>query len=134
MALTTMMVAATAVCFAASGKALDSEEAIAEQFANGAFYKKMSPLMTAEMQSKMPELEYIEIQKKMAQELGKFNVFRMRQFTRFDDVDLLTYELRTEKIPVAQFKFVFKVAGDKALLDDAYLELPNPKEEAAPKK
>lgn len=134
MALATMMVAATTVCFAANGKILDAEEAIAEQYANGAFYKKVAPLMSANMQANMNEANYNELQKNMAQALGKFNVFKMRDFTRFDDVDVLTYQLVTEKVPVAQYKFIFKVTEDKPLLEDAFIEVPQPKEATAPKK
>jgi len=137
MALTGLMVCATAVCFAASGKVLDAEESIAEQYAQGGFYKKVSPFMTAELQKNVPEAEYINMQTQMASALGKFKTFKMRNFTRFDDVDVLTYQLVTEKVPVAQFKFIFKLQGEKPLLDDAFIELPTPKEEnkaEAPKK
>lgn len=133
MALTTMMVAATAVCFAANGKILDAEEAIAEQYANGAFYKKIAPFMSANMQANMSEANYVEMQKQFAQGLGKINILRMREYGRYDDADVLTYQLATEKVPVAQYKFIFKVVGEKPMLEDAFIEVPTPKE-AAPKK
>ncbi|MDO4179567.1 MAG: hypothetical protein Q4D21_10360 [Phascolarctobacterium sp.] len=136
MAMTGMLVAATAVCFAANGKILDAEESIAEQYAQGGFYKKVSPFMTAELQKSMTETEYVNMQTQMASALGKFTIFKMRDFTRFDDCDVLTYQLVTEKVPVAQFKFIFMVNGDKPLLNDAFIEVPTPKEnkDAAPKK
>lgn len=137
MALASLMICSAATCFAANGKVLDAEETIAEQYANGGFYKKVSPFMTAEMQKNVPESDYITMQTQMATALGKFKIFKMRNFTRYDDVDVLMYQLETEKVPVAQFKFIFKLQGDKPLLDDAFIELPAPKDgnkEEAPKK
>ena len=135
-ALTTALVATTAICHAASGKILDAEEAIAEKFGQGAMYKQLTPMMTSEMQKEVNEAKYNELQTNIAKNLGKFTTFRMREYTRFDDADVLTYQIVTEKVPAAQLRFVFKVVGQKPLLDDAVIEVmvPNQPGAQAPKK
>ena len=52
---------------------------------------------------------------------------------KFDDADVLTYQIIGEKVPAARFVFIFVLNGEKPLLNDFRIMLPKPKE-AAPAK
>ena len=52
---------------------------------------------------------------------------------KFDDADVITYQIIGEKVPAARFVYVFVLNGDKPLLNDLKVLLPKAKQEAAGK-
>lgn len=65
---------------------------------------------------------------------GKLTTNRLRVIEKLDDADVLTYQVVSEKIPVARFVYVFVVNGDKPLLNEFEILLPQQKEAAAEQK
>lgn len=58
---------------------------------------------------------------------------KLRVMEKFDDADVLTYQIIGEKVPAARFVYVFVLNGDKPLLNDLKVLLPKAKQEAAGK-
>ncbi|MDO4921710.1 MAG: hypothetical protein Q4E64_07775 [Phascolarctobacterium sp.] len=130
LAVTVMMLAVSAVCSAANGKVLDAEEAIAEKFISGGDYKAVSSLMSADMQQNWNETVYANMQEQIAKTFGKLTTNRLRIIQKLDDADVLIYQVVSEKIPTARFVYVFVVNGEKPLLKDFTLGLPQQEEPA----
>lgn len=124
LAVMVMMLAVSAVCSAASGKILDAEESIAEKFIGGGNYKAVSALMTADMQKNWDETAYNNMQEQVGKNFGKLTTNRLRIIQKLDDADVLTYQVISEKIPSARFLYVFVLNGEKPLLSDFRIMLP----------
>ena len=122
----------SAVCSAASGKILDAEEAIVAKFLQGN-YKAISPSISVEMQKNFTETAYANFHAQLAKDFGKLTTNKLRVIEKFDDADVLTYQIIGEKVPAARFVFIFVLNGEKPLLNDFRVMLPKPKE-AAPAK
>lgn len=134
LAVTVMMLAVSTVCSAASGKALDAEEAAVDKFINGGNFKAASAVMSANMQSNWDEAAYNNMLEQVQKNFGKLTTNRLRVIEKLDDADVLTYQVVSEKIPVARFVYVFVVNGDKPLLNEFEILLPQQKEAAAEQK
>jgi len=120
------------VCSAASGKILDAEEAIVAKFMEGN-YKAISPSISAEMQKNFTETAYANFHSQLATDFGKVTTNKLRVVEKFDDADVLTYQIIAEKVPAARFVYVFVLNGEKPLLNDLKVLLPKPQQEAAGK-
>ena len=128
--VTLLVLAFNAVCSAASGKVLDAEEAIVAKFIAGGNFKAVSPLLSAEMQKNWTEKSYSNFQNSLAKDFGKLTTNKLRIIEKFDDADVLTYQIIAEKVPAARFIFVFVLNGEKPLLNDLRVMLPKAQEEA----
>lgn len=128
-----LTLAFSAVCSAASGKVLDAEEAIVAKFMEGN-YKAASSLISADMQKNFTETAYANFHAQLAKDFGKLTTNKLRVIEKFDDADVLTYQIIAEKVPAARFVYVFVLNGDKPLLNDLRVLLPKPQQEAAPAK
>ena len=128
--VTLLVLAFNAVCSAASGKVLDAEEAIVAKFIAGGNFKAVSPLLSAEMQKNWNEKSYSNFQNSLAKDFGKLTTNKLRIIEKFDDADVLTYQIIAEKVPAAHFIFVFVLNGEKPLLNDLRVMLPKAQEEA----
>lgn len=124
-----LALASSAVCCAAGGKILDAEEAIAEKFIAGN-YKAVSTLMTADMQKDWTEQNYANFQAQVAKDFGKLTTNKLRIIEKFDDAEVLTYQIIGEKLPSARFVYIFILNGEKPLLNDFRILLPKAQEEA----
>ena len=128
--VTLLVLAFSAVCSAASGKVLDAEEAIVAKFIAGGNFKAVSPLLSAEMQKNWTEKSYSNFQNSLAKDFGKLTTNKLRIIEKFDDADVLTYQIIAEKVPAARFIFVFVLNGEKPLLNDLRVMLPKAQEKA----
>lgn len=133
LAVMLLTLAFSAVCSAASGKVLDAEEAIVAKFMEGN-YKAVSPLISADMQKNFTETAYANFHAQLDKDFGKLTTNKLRVVEKFDDADVLTYQIIAEKVPAARFVYVFVLNGDKPLLNDLRVLLPKPQQEAAPAK
>lgn len=124
-----MMLAFSAVCSASNGKVLDAEEALAAKFLTAGNYKAVSALMTPEMQKNWDEKAYTNFQNTLANDFGKVNTNQLRIVEKHDNADAVIYQVVTEKVPAMRFVYIFKIAGDKPLLDDFYIIFPQKKNE-----
>ena len=127
-----LIMAFSAVCSAASGKVLDAEEAIVAKFMEGN-YKAVSAMMSADMQKNFTQEAYTNFHAQLTSEFGKLTTNKLRIIEKFDDADVLTYQIIAEKVPAARFVYIFVLNGEKPLLNDLRVMLPKPKE-AAPAK
>ncbi len=130
LALMLLMLAVSAVCSAANGKILDAEEAIAAKFSQATSYKAVSPSMTAEMQTDWTETAFNNLHAQLAKDFGTLTTHKLRVLEKYDDADVLTYQVACEKIPRAEFIYVFTLNGEKPLLKEFRILLPKPQEEA----
>lgn len=128
-----LTLAFSAVCSAASGKVLDAEESIVAKFMEGN-YKAVSSLISADMQKNFTETAYANFHAQLAKDFGKLTTNKLRVIEKFDDADVLTYQIIAEKVPAARFVYVFVLNGDKPLLNDLRVLLPKSQQEAAPAK
>ena len=102
--------AISAVCSAASGKILDAEEAIAAKFMEGN-YKAVSAMLTADMQKNFTQEAYTNFHSQLNSEFGQLTTKKLRIIEKFDDADVLTYQIIGEKVPAARFVFIFVLNG-----------------------
>ena len=129
-----MMLAFSAVCSASNGKVLDAEEALVAKFLAGGNYKAVSAVMTPEMQKNWDEKAYTNFQTTLGKDFGKLNTNQLIVVEKHKDADVLLYQVAAEKIPAARFVYLFKLNGEKPLLNDFSVMLPQKKEEAAAEK
>ena len=129
-----MMLAFSAVCSASNGKVLDAEEALIGKFLAGGNYKAVSAVMTPEMQKNWDEKAYSNFQSTLAKDFGKLTTNQLIVVEKHKDADVLLYQVAAEKIPAARFVYLFKLNGEKPLLNDFSVMLPQKKEEAAAEK
>ncbi len=115
-----IMLSVAVVGSAANSRMLEEEDAIAQKFINGGSYNNVASVMTEEMKNNWDEKAYSNYQAQM----GKvtFNKLRIVQF--LDDVDVLTYQVVTDKVPVARYQFVFKQEKGKLVLFDFGIGVP----------
>lgn len=125
-----LTLAFSAVCSAASGKILDAEEAIVAKFMAGGNYKAVSSMLSADMQKNWDEKSFTNFHSQINTQFGKLTTNKLRVIEKFDDADVLTYQIIGEKVPAARFIFIFMLNGEKPLLNDLRVILPQPKEEA----
>ena len=126
-----LTLAISAVASAASGKVLDAEEAIVAKFIEGGNYKAITASLSAEMQQNWDEKAYTNMQQQVANNFGKLTTNKLRIIEKFDDADILTYQIVGEKIPAARFVYVFMLNGEKPLLHDFRILMPKAKEETS---
>ena len=126
-----LTLAFSAVCSAASGKILDAEEAIVAKFMAGGNFKAVSSILSADMQKNWDEKSFTNFHTQINSQFGKLTTNKLRVIEKFDDADVLTYQIIGEKVPAARFIFVFMLNGEKPLLNDLRVILPKP-QEAAP--
>ena len=129
-----MTLAFSAVCSASNGKVLDAEEALVAKFLNGGNYKVAATVMTPEMQKNWDEKAYTNFQSTLAKDFGKLNTNQLIVVEKHKDADVLLYQVAAEKIPAARFVYLFKLSGEKPLLNDFSVMLPQKTEEAAAEK
>ena len=67
----------------------------------------------------------------IANNFGKLTTNKLRIIEKFDDADILTYQIIGEKIPAARFVYVFMLNGEKPLLHDFRILMPKAKEETS---
>ena len=125
-----LTLAFSAVCSAASGKILDAEEGIVAKFMEGNNYKAISSLLSAEMQKNWDEKSFSNFHTQINSQFGKLTTNKLRIVEKFDDADVLTYQIIGEKVPAARFIFIFTLNGEKPLLNDLRVIVPQPKQEA----
>ena len=114
-----MMLAVSAVCSASNGKVLDAEEVIVDKFINGGNYKAVTSMMTEDMQKNWDEKAYNNLHANQLIVVEKHN-----------GADVLLYQVAAEKKPAARFVYLFKLNGEKPLLNDFSVMLPQQKEAA----
>lgn len=124
-----LTLAFSAVCSAASGKILDAEEAIVAKFMAGGNFKAVSSMLSADMQKNWDEKSFTNFHTQINSQFGKLTTNKLRVIEKFDDADVLTYQIIGEKVPAARFIFVFMLNGEKPLLNDLRVILPKPQEE-----
>ena len=126
-----LMLAFSAVCSASNGKVLDEEEAIAAKFLAGGNYKAVSALMTADMQKNWDEKAYSNFQAQIAKDFGKLTTNQFIIVEKHKEADVLLYQVASQNIPAARFIYLFKLNGEKPLLEDFSVMLPQKKQEEA---
>lgn len=126
-----LALAFSSVCSASNGSLLDAEEAAADKFLNGGSYKAVSALLTADMQKNWDEKAYGNFKKQLAKDFGSFTSHRLLIVEKHPGADVLLYQAASEKIPAARFIYIFKLNGEKPLLDDFKVMLPQKQEEAS---
>lgn len=131
LAVMVMMLAFSAVCSASNGKVLDAEEAIAARFLTGGNYKAVTSMMTADMQKNWDEQSYNNFQEQIAKDFGKLNSNQLLVVEKHQNADVLLYQVASEKIPAARFVYLFVLNGEKPLLNDFSVMLPQQKEAGA---
>ncbi len=125
-----MMLAISAVCSASNGKVLDAEEAIAAKFLAGGNYNAVSSVMADEMKKNWDEKTYSNFQAQIAKDFGKLTTNQLIVVEKHKNADVLLYQVTAEKMPAARFVYLFELNGEKALLKDFSVMLPQKPEEA----
>lgn len=125
-----MMLAFSAVCSASNGKVLDAEEAIVDKFINGGNYKAVTSMMTEDMQKNWDEKAYTNLHAQLAKDFGKLTTNQLIVVEKHNGADVLLYQVVAEKKPAARFVYLFKLNGEKPLLNDFSVMLPQQKEAA----
>lgn len=129
-----MVMAFSAVCSASNGKVLDAEEGIAAKFLNGANYNAVVSVMSDEMKKNWDEKSYANFKEELNKNFGKISTNQLIVLEKHDGADLLLYQVASEKIPAARFVYLFSVQGEKPLLSDFRIMLPQVKKEEAENK
>ncbi len=125
-----MMLAISAVCSASNGKVLDAEEAIAAKFLAGGNYGSVSSVMSEDMKKNWDEKTYTNFQTQIAKDFGKLTNNQLIVVEKHKNADILLYQVAAEKMPAARFVYLFELNGEKALLKDFSVMLPQKQEEA----
>lgn len=131
-----MMLAISAACSASNGKVLDAEEAIVAKFLAGGNYNSVSSVMADEMKKNWDEKTYSNFQAQIAKDFGKLTTNQLIVVEKHKNADVLLYQVTAEKMPAARFVYLFELNGEKAMLKDFSVMLPQKQEEtkAADKK
>lgn len=124
-----MMLAISAVCSASNGKVLDAEEAIVAKFLAGGNYNAVSSVMTDEMKKNWDEKTYSNFQVQIAKDFGKLTTNQLIVVEKHKNADVLLYQVTAEKMPAARFVYLFELNGEKAMLKDFSVMLPQKQEE-----
>ena len=120
-----MMLAVSAVCSASNGKVLDAEEVIVDKF-----IKAVTSMMTEDMQKNWDEKAYNNLHAQLAKDFGKLTTNQLLVVEKHNGADVLLYQVVAEKKPAARFVYLFKLNGEKPLLHDFSVMLPQQKEAA----
>lgn len=133
MAVMVMMLAISAVCSASNGTVLDAEEVLANKFISGD-YKSTSAAMSDEMKKNWDEKTFANFQEQIKKDFGKLTSNQLIVVEKHKEADILLYQVASEKVPAARFVFLFKLKGEKPMLSDFSVMLPQKDEAAAEKK
>lgn len=116
------MVTVLALAFASgvsamNGRLLDMEEEFVSMFVERGDYRLFAPLLSDSVKNDLTEQDYKEFKKQVAAQCGKLTVFKMRNYQKMDDADVLHYETQfaKDKKPYI-YEFAFDVSGGKPLL------------------
>ncbi|MBQ7318158.1 MAG: hypothetical protein IJW91_04485 [Phascolarctobacterium sp.] len=130
-----MMLAISSVCSAANGKMLSAEEKLVNDFLNAKNYGAVTSFMTDNMKKSMTADTYANFKEQVDKNFGKLTMRKLRIVQKFDDADVLVYQAIFEKVPAAEYSFVFMIQDGKPMLEKFSLALPpKPQAEAAPAK
>lgn len=125
-----MMLAVSAICSASNGKVLDAEEVIVDKFINGGNYKAVTSMMTEDMQKNWDEKAYNNLHAQLVKDFGKLTTNQLMVVEKHNGADVLLYHVVAEKMPAARFIYLFKLNGEKPMLNDFSVMLPQKKEAA----
>ena len=119
-----MMLAMSAVCSASNGKVLDAEEAIVSKFLNAANYNAVTSMMTEDMRKDFTAETFANFKEQLDKNFGKLNENRLFMVEKHNEADILRCQSKFEKVPEAQFTFLFEVKNEKPLMAKFALALP----------
>lgn len=130
-----MMLAISSVCSAANGKMLSAEEKLVNEFLNAKSYGSINYMMTDNMKKSLTADAYANFKEQVEKNFGRLTMRKLRIVQKFDDADVLVYQAIFEKVPAAEYSFVFLIKDGKPMLEKFGLALPpKPQAEAAPAK
>lgn len=130
-----IMLAVSSVCSAANGKMLSAEEKLVNDFLNAKSYGSITSIMTDNMKKSLTADAYANFKEQVEKNFGKLTMRKLRIVQKFDDADVLVYQAIFEKVPAAEYSFVFMIQNGKPMLEKFGLALPpKPQAEAAPAK
>ena len=130
-----MMMSISAVCSAANGKMLSAEEKLVNDFLNAKSYGSITSIMTDNMKKSLTADAYANFKEQVAKNFGNLTMRKLRIVQKFDDADVLVYQAIFEKVPAAEYSFVFMIQNGKPMLEKFGLALPpQPQTEAPAKK
>lgn len=126
-----MVMATSSLCAAAAsvGNIIDTEAELAERFLKSDNFKNVNSMMTSEFLQNWDEAAYNNFKTSLLRDFGNINLHTLRVIEKYDDAEVLTYQVVSDKIPAARFIYVFTTGTDKPLLRDFSVLLPKPKEE-----
>lgn len=102
---------------AMNGRLLDMEEEFVSMFVERGDYRLFAPLLSDSVKNDLDEKTYKEFKKQVADQCGKLTVFKMRNYQKMDDADVLHYETQFAKDKKQYiYEFAFDVSGGKPLL------------------
>lgn len=128
-----LMLGVSAVCSAANGKMLSAEEKLVNDFLNAKSYGSITTFMTDNMKKSLTADAYANFKEQVAKNFGTLTMKKLRIVQKFDDADVLVYQAIFEKVPAAEYSFVFMIQNGKPILEKFGLALP-PQEQAPAKK
>ncbi|MCD8199139.1 MAG: DUF3887 domain-containing protein [Phascolarctobacterium sp.] len=125
------MLAFASVCSAAAsnGKILDAEEAVVNKFLNASNFSAVSGLLEGNMKKDVTAEVYSNFKDQVSKNFGRLDDMTLRVVEKQNKNDVLVYLAKFEKIPEAEYIFVFELKGDKPFLVDFVLRLPQKEEE-----
>ena len=130
-----LMMSVSAVCSAANGKMLSAEEKLVNDFLNAKSYGAITSIMTDNMKKSLTADAWNNYKEQVAKNFGKLTMRKLRVVQKFDDADVLVYQAIFEKVPAAEYSFVFMIQNGKPMLEKFGLALPpKPQAEQAPAK
>ena len=130
-----LMMSISAVCSAANGKMLSAEEKLVNDFLNAKSYGAVTTFMTDNMKKSLTADAYANFKEQVEKNFGKLVMRKLRIVQKFDDADVLVYQAVFEKVPAAEYSFVFMIQNGKPMMEKFGLALPpKPQTEAPAKK
>ncbi len=129
-----LALAISSVCSAANGKMLSAEEKLVNDFLNAKSYGSITSMMTDNMKKSLTADAYANFKEQVAKNFGNLTMRKLRIVQKFDDADVLVYQAIFEKVPAAEYSFVFMIQNGKPMLEKFGLALPPKPEAEAPAK
>ena len=130
-----LMMSVSAVCSAANGKMLSAEEKLVSDFLNAKSYGAITSIMTDNMKKSLTADAWNNYKEQVAKNFGNLTMRKLRVVQKFDDADVLVYQAIFEKVPAAEYSFVFMIQNGKPMLEKFGLALPpKPQAEQTPAK
>lgn len=129
-----LALAVSSVCSAANGKMLSAEEKLVNDFLNAKSYGSITSMMTDNMKKSLTADAYANFKEQVAKNFGNLTMRKLRIVQKFDDADVLVYQAIFEKVPAAEYSFVFMIQNGKPMLEKFGLALPPKPEAGAPAK